>query len=185
MVSPMSSKYGDLRSMWQSQTDETASANRAAHSGLSSLRLVSAARILFGAIFLFDGLLKWYLLQSGQMQGVIQGFGFDYLSSNWLLIGVVIAVGETAAGLGLMLGVLQRPAAIGAAAIMVSIWGFGGFGGWGQPGYTDPGGDLMLALVFGVLAFTPTAYGLAARWGLRERWASHSVRDRALRFLVA
>ncbi|MCI4322393.1 MAG: DoxX family membrane protein, partial [Thermoplasmata archaeon] len=116
---------------------------------------------------------------------VIQGFGFDWLSNQWLLVGVLVGLGETAAGLAMVLGLFQRPAAIAAAGIMGAIWVFGGFNGWGQAGYTDPGGDLMLALVFVVLAFAPTAYGLASRWGLRARWSSGSVRDRALRLLVA
>ncbi|MCI4325341.1 MAG: DoxX family membrane protein [Thermoplasmata archaeon] len=181
----MSSRYGGLSALWRSNANETASATATAQSGATSLRLVSAARILFGAIFLFDGCLKWYLLQQGQLQGVVQGFGIDSLSANWLLVGVVVGIGETAAGAALLLGIFQRPAALSAAAIMGLIWAVGGYGGWGQPGYTDPGGDLMLALVFVVLAFAPTAYGVASRLGLRERWGSSSLTDRALRLLVA
>ena len=181
----MSSKYGGLGELWHSRTNDTREANVDAVTGSSSVKLVSAARILFGSIFLFDGALKWYLFQQGQMQGVIQGFGYDWLSNQWLLVGVIVALGETAAGLALVLGLFQRPAALGAAGIMGSIWVLGGFNGWGQAGYTDPGGDLMLALVFVVLAFAPTAYGIASRWGLRARWSTGSLRDRALRLLVA
>jgi uncharacterized membrane protein YphA (DoxX/SURF4 family) len=153
--------------------------------GYDAVKLASAMRILFGSIFLFDGILKWYLFQQGTMQGVVQGFNIDYLSNNWVLVGALIGLGETAAGIALVVGLFQRPAALAAAAIMGSIWWYGGYGGWGQPGYTDPGGDLMLGLVFVALIFVPCAYGLASRWKLRERWNSSSISDRVLRFIVA
>ncbi|MCI4317024.1 MAG: DoxX family protein [Thermoplasmata archaeon] len=151
----------------------------------SSVKVLSAARILFGSIFLFDGLLKWMLFAQGQMQGVVQGFGVDFLSNNWVAVGMIVGIGETLAGAALIAGLFQRPAAIGAAAIMVSIWAYTGYGGWGQAGYTDPGGDLMLALIFAVLVFVPTAYGIAARLKLRERFGTSSLSHRLLRFLVA
>jgi uncharacterized membrane protein YphA (DoxX/SURF4 family) len=181
----MSTKYDDHWGLWHSRSNESSNATVTKDVGTSSVRILSGARMLFGAIFLFDGLLKWYLIQQSQMQGVVQGFGVDLLSNNWLLVGVLVAVGETAAGAALLVGLFQRPAALGAAGIMLGIWSVGGYAGWGQPGYTDPGGDLMLALVFVVLAFAPTAYGLASRLRLRERWASDSFADRARRLLVA
>ena len=158
-----------------------------------SVKILSAMRITFGVIFLFDGMLKWYLFATGQMQDLIAGYGYDFLTNNWVAVGTLVAVGETAAGMGLILGIFQKPSAIVGAAIMFLIWGFGGFeglytpdGGWAIPaGFTDPGGDLMLAIVFTFLVFAPTAYGLAARYRLRERWNTSSTRDRALRFLVA
>lgn len=150
-----------------------------------AVRTLSATRILFGAIFLFDGILKWVLFQQGTMQGVIQGFNIDLLSNNWVLVGAIVGVGEMAVGLGLIAGLFQRPAAIGGAVIMTSIWALSGYGGWGQPGYTDLGGDLMLGIVYAVLVFVPCAHGLASRWHLRERWSTGSTRDRVLRFLVA
>lgn len=160
----------------------------------SSTKTLSGMRMLFGAIFLLDGALKWVLLQAGQMQAVVQGsvlgsanplFGSTFIANDWLVFGVMIAICETLAGAALVLGLCQRPAAIGAAGLMGLIWAYGGFGGFGQPGYTDPGGDLMLALVFGVLALAPATYGLAARFHLRERWSGASFRARALRFLIA
>jgi uncharacterized membrane protein YphA (DoxX/SURF4 family) len=151
----------------------------------SATRLVSAMRIVFGAIFLFDGFLKWTLFANGQMQGVVQGFGVPILSANWVAVGAIVGLCETAAGASLVVGLFQKPAALGAAAIMGLIWALGGYGGWGQPGYTDPGGDLMLGLVFVALVFAPTAYGLASRLHLRERWAGPSFKARLARFLVA
>ena len=101
------------------------------------------------------------------------------------MFGVLIALGETAARLALLVGLFQRPAALAGAGIMGFIWAYGGLRGFGQAGYTDPGGDLMLAVVFLVLVFAPAAYGLAARFHLRERWAGVSLRDQARRFLIA
>jgi len=157
----------------------------------NSVRTLSSMRVLFGAIFLFDGILKWILLEQGTMQATIQSFGVGYLSSNWFAVGVLVALGETFGGIALIAGLFQRPAAIWCSAIMFAIWAFSGFdgayvqgSGWSFVGYTDPGGDLMLALVFLVLVFTPYAYGLASRYRLRERFPSSSVKDRFLRFLV-
>jgi uncharacterized membrane protein YphA (DoxX/SURF4 family) len=151
----------------------------------------SAVRILFGSIFLFDGILKWILFQQGTMQATVQSFGLSFLSSNWVLVGTLVALGETLGGIALIVGLFQRPAALWCSAIMFSIWGFSGFDGayvqgtgWSFVGYTDPGGDLMLALVFLVLVFAPYAFGLAPRYHLRDRFPSQSIKDRVLRFLV-
>jgi uncharacterized membrane protein YphA (DoxX/SURF4 family) len=158
---------------------------------LNAARTLSAMRVLFGVIFLFDGILKWILIEQGTMQGTVQAFGISYLSSNWVAVGTLTALGETFGGIALIAGVFQRPAAIGCSAIMFGIWGFSGFDGaftqgtgWSFAGYTDPGGDLMLALVFLVLIFAPYAYGLASRYHLRDRFPTRSIKDRVLRFLV-
>lgn len=157
--------------------------------GRNAVKTLSGARILFGAIFIFDGFLKWVLLQNGQLAGIVQnsvmGYGDAYVMNNALAFGVLVGAGETLAGIALLVGLFQKPAAITGAAIMLFIWAYGGLGGWGQPGYTDPGGDLMLALVFVVLIFAPTAYGLASRFNLPERLAGRSTGRRILRFLVA
>jgi len=157
--------------------------------GFDATKVLSGARILFGAVFLFDGLLKWDLFQTGQMQGIVQGYGVDYLTNNWLLFGVLVAVGETAAGAALIVGLFQRPAAIAAAAIMMFIWGYGNLSMtgnyWGiSTGYTDPGGDLMLAMVFGVLIFAPYAYGLASRYHMAERFSATTWTGKFARFLI-
>jgi uncharacterized membrane protein YphA (DoxX/SURF4 family) len=115
----------------------------------NATKTLSAMRILFGAIFVFDGALKWILLQQGTLQSVVQGsvlgaanplYGSSFVANNWLFFGVLIGTCETLAGLALVAGLFQRPAAIGAAGIMGFIWAYGGFGGFGQAGYTDPGG---------------------------------------------
>lgn len=105
---------------------------------------------------------------------------------------MLVAVGETVAGIALRTGLFQRVGATIGAGVMLSILTFGGHGGaklwgngWSLTGYTDPGGDLMPALLFVVLVFAPTAYGVASRLRLRERWNGSSLRNRAPRFLVA
>ena len=159
--------------------------------GLNATKVLSSVRVLFGAVFIFDGILKWILLEQGTMQATLQSFGYDFLSSNWMLFGTLVALGETAGGLALTFGLFQRPAAIWSAAIMFSIWAFGGFGGayapgsgWSFVGYTDPGGDLMLALVFLGLVFAPYAYSVASRLRLRDRWSGNSLKEKTLRLLV-
>ncbi len=151
---------------------------------LNATKTMSAMRIAFGAIFLFDGILKWLLIYNGQMQAVVSNYGYDYLTNTWLTVGILVGLGETLAGIALLVGLFQRPAAVVAAGIMLAIWGYGGFGNFTQPGYTDPGGDLMLAIVFAFLIFAPYAYGLAYRLNLRDRWPGSSIKERTLRFLV-
>ena len=135
----------------------------------SSIQGLTAMRILFGAVWFVDGILKWGLLSNGHMRGVIQGYGVAALSSNWLLVGIIVAVAETAGGLALVLGVFQRLAALASSVLMLMIWSLAGYGGLGSPGQTDLGGDLMLALAFAFLVFAPDQYGLASRLGL-SRW---------------
>ena len=155
-----------------------------------SIRAYSGMRILFGAVFVLDGMLKWFLFQQGTMQATVQSFGYDALSNNWVVFGTLVALGETMGGLALIVGLFQRPAAIWSAMIMLSIWVAGGFGGayvlgtgWSFVGYTDPGGDLMLAFAFLVLIFSPYAYSLASRLKLRDRWSGSSIGAKLLRFL--
>lgn len=159
-----------------------------------AVRAFSGTRILFGAIFLIDGLLKWILIQQSLMQGAVQSvnvFGYSFINDNWLAFGLAVAIGETLGGTAIMIGLFQRPAALGSAAIMFALWAFSGYGGaymagvWSLQGYTDPGGDLVLALIFVALVFSPYAYGLAWRFKLRDRWPGSSLKDKVLRFLVA
>ena len=177
--------FGTKRELAEAPVSESVQIGRNATTAFSGLR------ILFGAVFLFDGLLKWVLFQQGTMQGVVQGFGYDYLSNNWVLVGVLVGLGETLAGAALMVGLFQRPAAIASAGIMMAIFGFGGWGGiyspdagWSFVGYTDPGGDLMLVFVFVMLVFSPYAYSIASRYHLRDRFPGSSIGAKLARFLV-
>jgi len=171
-------------------TDEpnvTAQENEVAM-GRNAVKAFSGTRILFGLIFLFDGILKWQLIATNQMQGAVgmsNFYNIAVINNNWLAFGVLVGLGETIAGIGLLLGLFQKPSALIAAVVMFFIWGVGGYGGAGYPGYTDPGGDLMLALIFVALVFAPTAYGLASRFRLPEKLAGPSIGRRLLRFLIA
>jgi len=173
------------------KANETATSNLTkaeVTTGSNAVKTLSGARILFGFIFLFDGILKWQLLATSQLQGSVQMVNFynlDYVNNNWLAFGVLVGIAETVAGLGLIMGLFQKPSAIVAAMVMFFIWGFSGYGGAGYAGYTDPGGNLMLALAFVVLIFAPTAYGLASRLRLPQRLAGPSIGRKVLRFLVA
>ncbi len=145
-------------------------------------KLLASLRITFGAIFLFDGILKWAIFATGSMQGTLVSMWMlspappSIILSNWLLFGVLVAIGETLGGVFLIVGIFQKPAALWSAAIMLSIWIYGGMGGWvgmnaSGFGYnTDPGGDLMMVPVFLFLAFIPNVYSLSAYLRLPERF---------------
>lgn len=163
---------------------------------VNATKLLVSFRIVFGMVFLFDGILKWALLATGNMQATVVGqWAFSsnppaWLAANWMVFGTMVAVGETFGGLFLILGIFQRPAALWSFLIMFSIWVFGGFGGWyAAPGIgyqTDPGGDLMLALVFLLLVFLPTsAYSLSSYLRIRERLApGETMKDKFLRTIL-
>lgn len=147
-------------------------------------KLWASFRILFGVVFLFDGVLKWYLFATNQMQGVMDGMYYTpaWMTGNWVLFAVMVGLGETFGGAFLILGIFRKPAALWSAAVCFSIWAFGGFGGypsaigasWSTAGYTDPGGDLMLALVFlfifAISVWGENRYSLSSRLRLRERF---------------
>lgn len=154
-------------------------------------KLWATLRIVFGAVFFADGMLKWVLLAQGNLQATVQTMYFTSpgMMANWFLLGVLVGLGETFGGLFLMLGVFQRPAALWSAAIMLVIYVFGGFDGWylGAAGKIDVGGDLTLVLVFLLLALVvPTRYGLSSYLRLPERLApGPSLFHRLVRAFVA
>lgn len=170
-------------------------ANVFSFEGVDTQKVLTAMRVVFGFAFLFDGMLKWVLFMQGNMQPTIAGMTLapDFVLSNWVLFGTLVALGETMGGIFLILGIFQKPAAAWASIIMLSIWVLGGLGGWYDPtagwitaGQTDLGGDLMFMLVFLFLVFVPTTvYSLSHRLRLSERLAPGSTtRDRIVRWIV-
>ena len=164
--------------------------------GANPQKLLAAMRVVFGFAFLLDGMLKWVLFAQGNMQATVASMTIapDFILANWVLVGVLVGLGETFGGLFLILGIFQRPAAAWSMVIMFSIWLMGGFGGWYDPsagwvtaGQTDLGGDLMLMLVFLFLVFVPlSAYSLSHRLRLTERLApGNSFKDRFIRLVVS
>lgn len=86
--------------------------------------------------------------------GIFRDFATSVVLPNWGVIGWVVTAGELAVGLGLMLGILGRVAALGgfAMAFLLFIWAFGA-GGWTYDYLFEP---VLLA----ILVFTPGLPGL-------------------------
>ena len=96
--------------------------------------------------------------------GPFRDLASNVLLPHWDVIGWLLTVGELAVGLGLMLGVFGRLAALGgfAMAFLLFIWSFGA-GGWTYDYLFEP---VLLA----ILAFTPGLPGLDSL--LRRRHAA-------------
>ncbi len=150
-----------------------------------------AVRIVFGAVFLIDGILKWVLMSQGALSSAVLGMYFSTpaMASQSLLLGILVGLGETFGGLFLMLGIFQRPAALWSSAIMLAIYVMGGFDSWytGFSGKVDLGGDLSLSLVYIMLTLVvPLRFGLSSHFHLPERIAPKDTSfHRLVRALVA
>lgn len=86
--------------------------------------------------------------------GVFRDFATNVVLPNWNVIGWVVTAGELAVGVGLMLGILGRAAALGGffMAFLLFIWALGA-GGWTYDYLFEP---VLLA----ILVFTPKLPGL-------------------------
>ena len=140
-----------------------------------------AVRSFLGVVYLTNGLAKligfshfsigpWaqYLIDRAGARGILaanvanphlgigpfRGFATVVLLPNWGVIGWVVTAGELAVGLGLLLGILGRLAALGGflMAFLLFIWAFGA-GGWTYDYLYEP---VLLA----ILALTPGLPGL-------------------------
>jgi thiosulfate dehydrogenase [quinone] large subunit len=138
-----------------------------------------AVRTFLGLVYFTDGLSKlfgfdhftlgpWsqYLItQSGAKAAlaydirnagipIANDFARNFVLPNWGVIGWIVTAGELAVGLGLLLGLLGRTAALGGflMAFMLFIWDLGA-GGWTWDYLYDP-------VLLGILMLTPGLPGL-------------------------
>lgn len=120
-------------------------------------------RIAFGVVWLIDASFKWspaflnnftsYLVQGAQDQPMwvqawinlwIKGVGVDPH-----LFAILVALGETAIAIGLLLGLLTEVTLLGGVLMILVIWSTAeGFGGPYVPGATDIGAGIIYVFVF-------------------------------------
>jgi uncharacterized membrane protein YphA (DoxX/SURF4 family) len=148
--------------------------------------LKSALRILFGAIWLIDGALKFAPGFVDAFQGSISPAGQPAWLAGWFkfwanAVGTdtafwVYLVGalEVSLGLALVFGFVRKIAYVGGFVLSLFIWAVPeGFGGPYGPGSTDIGTGFVYAMVFLFLILVNATYG-PSRWSLdaaiERRW---------------
>jgi uncharacterized membrane protein YphA (DoxX/SURF4 family) len=161
--------------------------NRGALPTISWTSALVAVRTFLGLVYFTDGLSKlcgfdhftlgpWsqYLInQSGAKAAlaydirnpgisIANDFARSFILPNWGAIGWIVTVGELAVGVGLLLGILGRLAALGGflMAFMLFIWDLGA-GGWTWDYLYDP-------VLLGILMLTPGLPGLEHVMRLRR-----------------
>ncbi len=150
------------------QTVAWANAQRHASSraiALPSWRLngLGVLRIVFGIIWLIDASFKWQPEFIGKftdyLTGALDGqpaavqawinFWINIVNVDPRALAYVVALGETAIAVGLLLGVLSNLTYLRGTLLSLVIWSTAeGFGGPYAPGSTDIGTAIIYVLVF-------------------------------------
>jgi uncharacterized membrane protein YphA (DoxX/SURF4 family) len=132
--------------------------------GLASWRLtgIGLLRITFGGVWAIDAWFKWqpdftngftdYLAGAQQGQpAIVQawiGLWIDVVKVDPAIFARLVALGETAIAVALILGVFTNLATLSGAALALVIWSTAeGFGGPYQAGSTDIGSAVIYAVV--------------------------------------
>lgn len=151
---------------------------------------IAGLRILFGVVWLIDAWFKWqpdfiskfsdYLTgtldgQPGWVQAWIN-FWINVVNVDPHVFAHLVAIGETAIGVGLILGVFMNLTNLAGILLSAVIWTTAeGFGGPYQAGSTDIGAAIIYVLVFvGLfLSMSGLTYGIdrwltprLGRWGV-------------------
>lgn len=156
---------------------------------------IGVLRIVFGVVWLVDAWFKWqpdfinnfsnYLTgsldgQPGWVQGWIH-FWINVVNVDPHVFAHLVAIGETAIALALILGVFSNLTYVAGLLISVVIWTTAeGFGGPYTPGATDIGAAIIYVLVFVGLFLSQAGlfYGLdrrLQRWLGRFGWLASEV----------
>jgi uncharacterized membrane protein YphA (DoxX/SURF4 family) len=145
---------------------------------------IGILRIVFGVVWAIDAWFKWqpdfinkftaYLsgAQDGQPRWVSGWIGFwvKVVNVDPHVFAHLVAVGETAVAIGLLLGLFSNLTNVGGVLLSTVIWSTAeGFGGPYQPGSTDIGAAIIYALVFAGLFLSSAGLSL----GLDRRLSRH------------
>ncbi len=155
----------------------------------NTVRLEMGLRVLFGLIWIIDGVMKFALMVPSDVPDLVQGAGqgqpdwlgpwFNFwsgvVSANPSVFLYGIGALELAVGLALVFGFMRKTAYVGGIALSLMIWAVDeGFGGAYGPGSTDIGAAVMYAVIFLALMILsashgPTPYSVDARIERRFR----------------
>ncbi len=158
--------------------------------GRNASSLKTVFRMIFGVLWLIDGAFKFAPGLVDQFPSLISGEGMPSWLQGWFSFWQAQAsanpafwvyttgILETSVGLALLFGFMRKVAYLGGAVLSLFIWAVPeGFGGPIGPGYTDPGGGVVYAMVFLMLIVINSAYG-PSRWSLdfliERRWPAWS-----------
>ena len=137
-------------------------------------------RVLFGFIWVLDGVMKFAYLVPSDVPVLVQGAGqgqpdwlvpwFNFwsglVSADPSLFLYGIGALELAVGIFLVVGLMRKTIYVGGIALSLMIWAVDeGFGGPYGPGATDVGAAVMYAVVFFALMVVD-AYGGWNRYSL-------------------
>jgi uncharacterized membrane protein YphA (DoxX/SURF4 family) len=162
-----------------------------AATGRRHTRAAAALRIAFGVVWAVDAWFKWqpsftnrivnYLnsARTGQPAVIKDWIGLwaNIIKVNPTLFAHMIALGETAVALGLILGLFSNLTYIVGAALAMGIWTTAeGLGGPYGPGSTDIGAAIIYVFV---MAGLWTAHA-GATWSIDRRLHNHLGRWRLL-----
>jgi uncharacterized membrane protein YphA (DoxX/SURF4 family) len=150
--------------------------------------LKSVFRVIFGAIWIIDGSLKFAPGLVGQFAGMVRdaGAGQPAWLGPWFSFWSVQAaanpafwvystgVAELAVGLALLFGFMRKIAYAGGVLLSLLIWAVPeGFGGPYGPGSTDIGTGIVYAILFLTLIILNAAHGpsrLSLDYHIEKRW---------------
>ena len=135
---------------------------------LSSWRIqgIGVLRVIFGAVWGIDAWFKWqpdFVNKfANYLTGALEGqpaavkawitFWVSIVKVDPHVFAHLVAIGETAVALGLLLGVFSNLTNLGGALLSLVIWPTAeGFGGPYAAGSTDIGAAIIYVLVFGAL----------------------------------
>lgn len=148
----------------------------------SRIRALGVLRIVFGLAWAADAGFKWvpafignfttYLSTDGQPKafGAWISFWINTIKVDPHVFAHLVAAGETAIAIGLILGLFSNLTYLLGSLLSVMIWTTAeGFGGPYSPGSTDIGAAIIYVFVFAALFLTDAGriYGLDGRLGNR------------------
>ena len=138
------------------------------------VKLKSAIRVVFGFVWLIDGLLKFQpgmisafpqlVTQAGQGQPAWMHSWFAFwagaVSQNPAFWVYLIGAAELCLAVGLILGLLRKPTYLVGVFLSLVIWAIPeGFGGPYGPGSTDIGTGIIYSFVFLLFIIISASYG--------------------------
>ena len=169
------------------------------------LQGIGVLRIVFGLVWAVDAWFKWqpdfinnftdYLTGAQKNQPLLVhhwiGFWINVIKVDPHVFAYLVAIGETAVALGLILGVFSNLTNLIGVLLSFVIWSTAeGFGGPYQAGSTDIGAAIIYVLVFAGLFLSSAGLYLGldrrltpglGRWGILASGTRHRVSAKVAR----